>query len=142
MLKNIFKFFLAIHITLYRLTRGKFGSRVQGLRVLLLTSIGRRTNHKRTTPLGYFVDGDRYIVIASNAGFDSNPAWFYNLNKNPHVTIEVGPQKMNADAEVIEPAARDKIWAKLVSLAPGYAKYEKKTSRVIPLVALKPLTSQ
>jgi len=141
-LKRVFKFFLTIYVFLYRLSGGRFGSQVQGLQVLLLTSIGRKTNRKRTTPLGYFMDGDRYVIIASNAGFDSHPAWFHNLSKNSRASIEVGEQKLQVDTEVIDPKIRNLLWAKLVNLAPGYASYERKTRRVIPLVALQPLTSQ
>jgi len=141
-MKRVFQLFLMIYVFLYRLSGGRFGSQVQGLQVLLLTSSGRKTNRKRTTPLGYFMDGDRYIIIASNAGFDSHPAWFYNLSKNPQVLIEVGRQKLQVEANIVEPGKRDLLWAKLVKLAPGYAGYERKTSRVIPLMALQPLTSQ
>ena len=141
-MKRIFQFFLKFHVWLYRLSGGKFGSQVQGLHVLLLTSTGRKTNQKRTIPLGYFMDGDRYIIIASNAGFDSHPAWFHNLTKNPQVQIEVGDQTLQAEAKTLEGEKRNLLWAKLVKLAPGYAGYEKKTDRVIPLVALQPLMSQ
>ncbi len=141
-MKKVFQFFLTIHVHLYRLTGGKWGSQVQGLPVLLLTHVGRKTNRKRTTPLGYFMDDNRYVIIASNAGFDSNPAWFHNVSANPRVSIEVGEQKLQVDAKVIEPEKRNLLWAKLTKLAPGYAGYEKKTNRVIPLVALQPLTSQ
>lgn len=141
-MKRVFQVFLRLYVFLYRLTGGRFGGQVQGLQVLLLTSVGRKTNRKRTTPLGYFMDGDRYIIIASNAGFDSHPAWFYNLSKNPHVQIEVGKKQLQVDANIVDPEKRDLLWAKLVQLAPGYAGYERKTSRVIPLMALQPLTSQ
>ena len=141
-MKRVFQLFLTVYIFLYRLSGGKFGSQIQGLGVLLLSSVGRRTNQERTTPLGYFMDGNRYIIIASNAGSDSHPAWFYNLSKNPRGLIEVGKQKLPVEAKIVEPEKRDLLWAKLVKLAPRYAGYEKKTSRVIPLIALQPLTSQ
>jgi deazaflavin-dependent oxidoreductase (nitroreductase family) len=141
-MKSVLQFFLTIYVFLYRLSGGRLGSRVQGLQVLLLTSIGRRTNRKRTTPLGYFMDSDRYVIVASNAGFDSHPAWFHNLNNNPRVFIEVGGRKLQVDAEVIDPEKRNLLWAKLVRLAPGYAAYEKRTSRIIPLIALQPLPNQ
>ena len=141
-MKRVFQSFLAVYIFLYRFSNGRFGSQIQGLGVLLLTSVGRKTNRDRTTPLGYFMDGNRYIIIASNAGSDSHPAWFYNLSKNPRGLIQVGKQKLPVEAKIVEPEKRDLLWAKLVKLAPGYERYEKKTSRVIPLIALQPLTSQ
>jgi deazaflavin-dependent oxidoreductase (nitroreductase family) len=141
-MKKIFQFFLSIHVFLYRLTEGRFGSRVQGLNVLLLTTTGRKSSKRRTIPLGYFMDGDSYVVIASNAGFDTHPAWFHNLMKTPWVGLEVEERKLPAIAEVINSEKRNALWAKLVQLAPGYANYEKKTDRTIPLVALRPLLSQ
>ena len=141
-MKRVFLFFLKIYVLVYRLSGGRFGGQVQGLPVLLLTSTGRKTSRKRTTPLGYFMEGNRFIIIASNAGFDTHPAWFYNLMRYPRVTIETGNVKMDVEAHVIEEEKRNKLWARLVQLSPGYGAYEKKTKRVIPLVALLPLANQ
>lgn len=138
-MKKLFQFILAIFTFLYRLTNGRLGGQVQGLQVLLLTTVGRKTGKKRTTPLGYFIDNGSYIVIASNAGFDTNPAWFYNLRTNPRVMIELGDQKMEAEAEIAGPKRRDPLWGRLISLAPGYANYSKKTNREIPMVVLHPI---
>ena len=138
---KVFKFILPIFVFLYRLSGGKFGGQVQGLNVLLLTTIGRKTNKKRTTPLGFFKDGDSLIVTGSNAGFDTHPSWFHNLKAHSQVAIELGRQKLEADAEIIESERRDLLWKKLVELAPSYARYESSTTRVIPLVALHPRKS-
>jgi F420H(2)-dependent quinone reductase len=139
MLKSVFRFFLAIHIFVYRLTGGKFGGKVQGLSVLLLTTSGRKTGKKRTTPLGYFKDDGGYVITGSNAGFDTHPAWFHNLRSDPRATIEVNDQRFEVRAEIAGAEKRDKLWARLIALAPGYADYAKKTSREIPLVILRPL---
>jgi hypothetical protein len=72
---KIFKFFMAISVFLYLRTGGKFGGEIQGLPVLLLTTIGGKTGKKRITPLGYFQQDGYYVITASNAGFDTNPAW-------------------------------------------------------------------
>ena len=86
MSRNVFfkisKPFMAIYVFLYRRTGGKFGGKVQGLPVLLLTTNGRKTGKKRVTPLGYFEYDGYYVISASNAGFDTNPAWFYNLKSH------------------------------------------------------------
>jgi deazaflavin-dependent oxidoreductase (nitroreductase family) len=140
--KRFFKFFHSIRnilVSLYRLTRGKFGGRVQGLQVLLLTTIGRKTGKTYTTPLGYFIEDGKYVITASNAGFDTHPAWFYNLRANPHVTIEIEDQQLEAEAQVAPAEKRQSLWSRLISLAPGYAKYATKTSREIPMVILHPL---
>ena len=139
MLRKLFRFVLDLSVSLYRRTHGKFGGHVQGLQVLLLTTIGRKTGKQRTTPLGYFMDDGNYIITASNAGFDTNPGWFHNLRANPHVTIEIKDQQMEAEAKVAPLEKRNVLWSKLISLSPAYANYAKKTNREIPLVILRPL---
>lgn len=138
---NFFRSILNIIVSLYRLTHGKFGGRVQGLPVLLLTTTGRKTGKERTTPLGYFVENGNYIISASNAGFDTQPAWFHNLRANPHVKLEVQDQRMDADAEIASPPKRSLLWTKLISLSPAHAKYAEKTRREIPMIVLRPLKS-
>ena len=138
-MKRLFRFFLSVFVFLYRLTRGKFGGRVQGLQVLLLTTIGRKTGEARTRPLGYFMDNGNYVITASNAGFDTNPAWFHNLRANPQVKIEIKDQPMEAEAKIAPPEKRNALWSKLISLSPTYANYARKTSREIPMVILRPL---
>jgi len=139
MFKKLFRSILHIFVSLYRSTHGKFGGRIQGLQVLLLTTIGRKTGEQRTTPLGYFMEDDNYVVTASNAGFDTHPAWFHNLRTNSHVTIEIKDQQMQAEAQVAPPEKRNVLWSKLIALSPAYANYATKTSREIPLVILHPL---
>ena len=138
-MKKLFQYMLAFFVYLYRLTGGRFGGQVQGLQVLLLTTVGRKTGKKRTTPLGYFVEDENYVIVASNAGFDTHPAWFHNLRTNPRVIIEVKEQQMEAQAEVAEPKKRITLWERLISLAPGYANYTRKTRREIPIIVLHPI---
>ena len=139
MLKRFFQSIRALMVSLYRLTDGKFGGRVQGLQVLLLTTVGRKTGEERTTPLGYFMEDGNYIITASNAGLDTHPAWFHNLRANPHVRIEIKNQQLEAEAEVATPEKRRALWSQLISLSPWYANYAKKTTREIPLILLHPL---
>ena len=136
---RLFKIIMAISVFLYRLTGGKVGGKVQGLQVLLLSTIGRKTGKRRTTPLGYFEHDGGYVIIGSNAGFDTHPAWFHNLRSNPQATIQVKDKQFEVRAEIAEPEERDKLWARLMELAPSYANYAKRTSRVIPLVILRSL---
>jgi len=139
MMRKFFHFLHDISISLYRSTGGKFGGRVQGLQVLLLTTIGCKTGEERTTPLGYFMDNGNYIITASNAGHATHPAWFHNLRANPHVKIEIQDQPMRAQAEVAPPKKRNSLWSTLISLSPVYAQYATKTTREIPMVILHPL---
>ena len=140
MAKSIFRIFMALGTYLYKISNGKIGGRISGLEVLLLTTTGRKTGKKRTTPLGYFKDQQgSYIIIGSNAGFDTHPAWFLNLKRQPHVTIQVRDTQVEVDAEVAEPKTRNQLWAQLIKLAPFYDNYTKKTSREIPVVILHPV---
>jgi F420H(2)-dependent quinone reductase len=136
---GIFRFFMTIYVFLYRLTGGNFGGKVQGLSVLLLTTVGRKTGKKRITPLGYFEHDGYYVITASNAGFDTHPAWFHNLKRHPQVAVQIGDKQFTASAELAKPTMRGQLWAELVQRAPGYAAYEKRTIREIPIVLLQPV---
>ena len=138
MMKSLFRMIFSVLIFLYRLTSGRIGGRMQGLQVLLLTTKGRRTGRDRTVGLGTFEQDEAYVVVASNAGADVHPGWFFNLRSEPHVSIQLGDRVMAAEARILEGEERARVWQKLVSLAPGYARYETSTKRVIPLVALHP----
>jgi deazaflavin-dependent oxidoreductase (nitroreductase family) len=139
---NIFRFFMAIYVFLYRLSGGKFGSQVQGLPILLLSTIGRKTGNKRITPLGYLEHDGSYVITATNAGFDTHPAWFHNLKSHPQVALQIGNKQLTAIAEVANPTLRQQLWAKFVERAPGYGAYEKRATREIPVVLLRPLSEQ
>ena len=127
---------MAIAVLLYRLTGGRFGGKVLGLRVLLLTTTGRKTGKQRTTPLGYFEQDGGYVIIGSNAGSDTHPGWFHNLRSDPHVTVEVKNKQSEASAEIAGTDRRGQLWSQLIELAPGYSNYAKRTSREIPVVIL------
>jgi deazaflavin-dependent oxidoreductase (nitroreductase family) len=116
-------------------------SQVNRSLLLLLTTTGARSGTRRTTPLAHFADGDRLVIVASYGGADKNPAWFFNILADPHVTIERwdGEQyeSFEAVAVVTEGSERDRLFARMVGLLPTFADYEKKTSRLIPVVALE-----
>jgi F420H(2)-dependent quinone reductase len=137
---GIYKFIMRAIVFLYRITKGGFGGRMAGLDVLLLTTTGRKSGKKRTTPLGYFEDSGGYVIIAigSNAGFATHPAWLHNLRSNPQVQIEIKDCKLDANAEIVDSGRRRELWARLVAISPQYERYEKKTTREIPLVLLHP----
>ena len=105
---------------------------------MLLTHIGAKTGKRRTNPLAYFRDGDRYIVVASKGGAPTNPDWYYNLLANPRATIEVGNERLEVTAEPAGPAERERLWAMVIERTPAFKEYEKKTRRTIPLVILTP----
>ncbi|MEY9992381.1 deazaflavin-dependent oxidoreductase (nitroreductase family) [Streptomyces sp. V4I8] len=121
----------------FRANNGRVGGYFEGARLLLLTTTGARTGRPHTTPVGYLPDGgDRVLVIASAAGAPKHPAWFHNLLANPRVTIESGAFTYEARAEVLQGEERDRAFARAVEADPGWAAYQQKTQRVIPVVAL------
>ncbi|GEA87127.1 nitroreductase/quinone reductase family protein [Cellulomonas cellasea] len=108
----------------------------EGSRLLLLTTRGARTGRPHTTPLGYLPDGERVLVIASSLGAPTHPAWFHNVVADPSVTVEDGAFTYEARAEVLTGEERDRVYARAVEADPGWAGYQARTSRVIPVVAL------
>ncbi|MGW6737806.1 nitroreductase/quinone reductase family protein [Streptomyces sp. NPDC055013] len=121
----------------FRANKGRVGGYFEGARLILLTTTGARTGRPHTTPVGYLPDGaDRILVIASAAGAPSHPAWFHNLLANPQVTIESGAFTYEARAAVLDGEERDRAFARAVEADPGWAEYQDKTRRVIPVVAL------
>jgi deazaflavin-dependent oxidoreductase (nitroreductase family) len=137
-MKYLFKFFMALQVGMYRLTGGRLGGRMRGFKVLLLTTIGRKSGKAHTTPLGCFDQAGGYLIVASNAGQPTNPAWYYNLKSNPQVTVQVFDRIMPATAEVLSGEARTQAWRQVIATAPAYANYEKQTTREIPLILLHP----
>ncbi|MFE9021949.1 nitroreductase/quinone reductase family protein [Streptomyces sp. NPDC007808] len=122
----------------FRANKGRVGGYFEGARLLLLTTTGARTGRPHTTPVGYLPDGGaRVLVIASAGGAPRHPAWFHNLVANPQVTVESGAFTYEARAVVLEGEERDRAFARAVEAEPGWAEYQEKTERVIPVVALE-----
>jgi len=139
MFKVMLKVIVSVGVFLYRLTGGGIGGKMQTMPVLLLTTTGRKSGKTRTVPLTYLRDGSAYVITASYAGLPRNPAWFLNLKSQPEATIQVKRQKMRVKAETANPEKRQELWARLMEVAPGYANYEKRTTREIPMVILHPV---
>jgi deazaflavin-dependent oxidoreductase (nitroreductase family) len=125
-------------ITEFRKNRGKVGGMFEGSPLLLINHTGRRTRKIRINPVMYLKDGDRYLVFASKGGADTHPDWYHNLKAHPDVQIEVGDQKIEVHAEEIKGAERDKIYTRQASIYPQFAQYQKKTKRIIPIIAFTP----
>ncbi len=135
---GLWKVISAVHIKLYRLTRGLIGHRAAGLASLLLTTTGRRSGSRRTVALTYVPDGTDYVVVASNGGADRPPAWWLNLQATPEATVEVGPDVVPIVARTADPDERQRLWSKLTAANPFYTRYEELTARAIPVVILRP----
>ncbi|WP_072801720.1 nitroreductase family deazaflavin-dependent oxidoreductase [Rhodococcoides yunnanense] len=120
----------------FRSNHGKVGGPFEGAPLLLLHSVGARTGTERVSPLMYLPNDDTYVIFASKAGADSNPDWYHNLKANPDTTIEVGDKTLSVVASEVKGAERDELYRRQADLYSGFADYEKKTSRVIPVVVL------
>jgi deazaflavin-dependent oxidoreductase (nitroreductase family) len=115
------------------------GGEISGMqrdRLLLLTTVGARTERRRTTPMMFHRDGDRLLVIASNAGAPRHPDWYLNLATNPEVTVEIGSDTYEATATPLEPTDREQVWPTLKRTYPFFADHETKAGRTIPVVEL------
>ncbi|WP_067483337.1 nitroreductase/quinone reductase family protein [Actinomadura hibisca] len=119
----------------FRANQGRVGGQFDGSTLLLLTTTGARTGLERTTPLVYLPDGDRLVVFASNGGAPTSPAWFHNLVKTPHATVEVGPDKYEARVDLVDEAEHDALWARQIERDPAFAGF-RTSERVVPVVAL------
>ncbi len=128
-----------LHTSLFRATAGRVGGRIVGSPVLLLNATGRKTGLRRTNPLLYLRDGDRYVTVASNGGTRGHPAWWLNLKAHPEATVEVGGCKVRVRAEEASTEEKARLWPKLVEMYPSYEGYQKKTDREIPVVVLHPI---
>jgi deazaflavin-dependent oxidoreductase (nitroreductase family) len=121
----------------FRANDGNVGGQFEGAPVLLLHTTGAKSGNERVNPMMYLdLDGRRF-VFASKAGADTNPDWYHNLVANPRVTAEVGTETYAADAAPLRREERDKVYAEQAKRYPGFAEYQEKTSRVIPVVELK-----
>jgi deazaflavin-dependent oxidoreductase (nitroreductase family) len=128
--------FNAPTIAEFRKNHGKVGGYFEGAPLLLLHTVGKRSGKPRVNPMMYLKDGERYLVFASKGGADTHPDWYYNLKAHPDVRIEVGDETIDAHAEEITGRERDTIYKRQATLYPGFADYERKTKRVIPVIAL------
>jgi deazaflavin-dependent oxidoreductase (nitroreductase family) len=122
----------------FRANGGKVGGQFQGAPLLLLHTTGAKSGRERVNPMMYREVGDSYAVFASKAGAPTNPDWYHNLVANPTVTAEIGPETVPLTARVASEDERDRIWTAQKTDYPGFADYETKTSRKIPVVILEP----
>ena len=122
---------------MYLLTGGKLAG-PPGRPALLLTTRGRLSGRRRTTPLLYLAEGDTLALVASFGGADVHPAWFLNLKANPDVEVRIGWKARQAmRAREATPEERERLWPRVVEAYRGYEKYQRKTERLIPLVILE-----
>jgi len=134
----LIKILSATHLALYRLSGGRVLARVAGMPVLLLTTTGRRTGRARTTPLTFFRTKGDLVVIASNGGADRPPDWFLNLQADPRALVRVGRERFPVSARTTTADERQRLWPSITTKHAGYARYQRKTNREIPVLLLTP----
>lgn len=120
----------------FHANNGKLGGNFESAPVLLLHTTGAKSGKERINPMMYLNKDGRIFVFASKAGADTNPDWFHNLVAIPNVTVELGTETFAATASPLPEDERAKIYAKQAELYPGFAEYQEKTSRAIPVVEI------
>ena len=128
----------SIHVGLYRMSKGKFAGTAANLPILLITTVGRKSGKPHTNPVVYLATGQDYLVSASSGGMDWHPGWYLNLKNHPEAKIEIGDRAFNVQAVIVEGEERDKLYEKFKISSSNFVKYEKGTSRVIPVIRLIP----
>ncbi len=126
----------------FRANGGKVGPPFEGAPLILLTTTGAKSGQPRIAPLVYTTDGDRMVVLASKAGAPTNPDWYHNLVANPTATVETGSETFSVRASVAEGAERQRLYDQQAAQMPGFAEYQRKTTRQIPVVVMERVGSE
>lgn len=116
----------------FRIRGGIVGNR----QLLLLHTIGAKSGQPRINPLAYIKDGERFVIVAAKGGMATNPAWYHNLLAHPQVAVEVGTEKFQAFATLAIEPERTRLYEQMAAVTKGYAEYQRKTARVIPVILL------
>lgn len=133
------KLFTRLNIFLVRLTAGRVGGRMGGQSILLLSTTGRRSGQPRETPLSYYRDGTRYLVVASNWGQDKFPDWYLNLQRQPRAAMLVDGRRLSVDGRAASDDEQARLWPLVTRQNAQFLRYEQQTTRPIRVVILTPL---
>lgn len=123
----------------FRANGGNVGGQFADSNLLLLTTTGAKSGQPRLSPLAYLRIDGKLIIVGSFAGAEINPAWVHNLRANPLAHIEIGTESSDVIARELRSAEWDELFPKITTVAPGFAEYQAKTTRVIPLFELQPV---
>jgi deazaflavin-dependent oxidoreductase (nitroreductase family) len=138
--RPVLKLFWSLHLALRRVTGGRLGTSTphdDRVGTLFLHTVGRRSGQPRINALFYLIDGADLVVVASNAGADTDPAWWLNLLDRPDAEVEIGGQRRSVRARAATDPETERLWARLVAGNPEYAAYRAKARRPIPIVILE-----
>ncbi len=120
----------------FRANEGKVGGMFAGAPMLLLTTTGAKSGRTHVGPLVYTVDDGRMVVMGSKGGASTHPDWYYNVRANPEVTVEIGTDSFPVRATVTEGAERQRLFDQMAAQMPGFAEYQRNTTRQIPVIVL------
>jgi F420H(2)-dependent quinone reductase len=132
------KWFTSLNVFVYKASRGRLGNRMGRQSVLLLNSVGRKSGKNYTTTLSYYNDGSNYLVVASNWGNETHPAWYLNLLAHPHTTIQIRSEVVEVDARTAHSDEYERLWKQIAEKNDQYIKYQTGLKRTIPIVVLTP----
>ncbi|HEY6713988.1 MAG TPA: nitroreductase family deazaflavin-dependent oxidoreductase [Rubrobacter sp.] len=128
-----------IHRAIFNASKGRIFGRAFGMPLIELVTIGRRSGKARATMLSVpIVDGDRLVLVASFGGDDRHPAWYFNLRANPEVRVTIAGSTRTMIARIATEEERAELWPQITSVFEGYARYQERTERLIPVVILEP----
>jgi deazaflavin-dependent oxidoreductase (nitroreductase family) len=134
----VIRIYGALQVVAINASRWRIGNELFEQPVLLLTTTGRKTGRPRTQPLLYVTEGDCFVVVASFSGHDQDPAWLANIRADPNVVVTIGGKDMPLVATVAAPSERERLWPRFPALTSAYARYQRMTTRVIPVIKLCP----
>lgn len=126
------------HVRRYQETDGAVGYEWNGAPSLLLTTTGRKSGEPRISPLIFGRDGKDYLIVASVGGMPNHPAWYLNLEADPHASIQVRAEHLDVVARTASPEEKPRLWKIVNEVWPNYDVYQSRTDRVIPVVILTP----
>jgi deazaflavin-dependent oxidoreductase (nitroreductase family) len=138
LLKRAFKLANGLHVALYRMSGGKFANKIANLPILLVTTFGRKSGKLYVNPVVYIKDGHDYLVSATAGGADTDPGWYLNLKTRPQAQIEVGSTSFDVQATIAESEERMRLYEQFKAASSNFVKFEKSTSRVLPVIRLTP----
>jgi len=135
----IYKAGTRMHVAVFTRSRGRVFGRAMGMPVVGLVTVGRKSGQRRTTTLtAPIVEDGRVVLVASFGGDDRHPAWYHNLRANPGVEVMLRGTTRPMVARIATEEERGRLWGRIVSVYPGYGRYQQHTDRQIPVVILEP----
>jgi len=141
-MKNTFiKWFMAINAFLIRISRGRIGTQLGKQQILILNTVGRKSGETRSIPIAYFFHEHRYLIVESNWGQDHHAGWYFNLQSQPHATLEVKGRTISTNARFAEGEEYSRLWEYLTKKHPPYLEYQKMTKRKIPIAIFEEIGS-